>query len=89
MRTKLESLTAREREEMQFHSEERALERIHVLEVRKLDLVLQKEANRIAGLLKLPKLIIMLPVIFVLALAVVVRAGRGKDIKEELESIFK
>lgn len=89
MRTKLESLTAREREEMLFYSEERAMEREHEKSVRQLELAVEKELNKFNSLLRLPKLLVLLPVLPLVAIAIIVNAIKGEEPSDKIINLFK
>lgn len=88
MRTELKSLTDKEREEMLFYSEERAEERVHEIKVRELELAVEKELTKLKTILKIPRMLIMTPVMMVVAIAVVVNALKGKD-QGEILNLFK
>jgi hypothetical protein len=84
-----EQLTPRESVIMETESEERRLAREHALAMKRVEIEAQKLEVRWAAWLKLPALIIKLPLLILVGIGLVVALARKTDIPEEFWNIIK
>lgn len=89
MRHKLESLTAREREEMQYYADERELERQHAIKVKELELAVEKEISKFKTLLRLPRLLLLLPILPLVVIVLIINAIRNQEPSDKIINLFK
>jgi hypothetical protein len=90
IRTELrETLTPRERAELDWEREYAKLQVEYGTKVQELDLEVRKLEAKWSSLLRLPLAVVLLPVKLIMALAVPISAVSGKQVPEKLWELLK
>lgn len=89
MKYRLDELTAREREEFEQEKELATLQAEYQLKYKAIDFELKKLEARWTSWLRLPALIILLPVKFIMAFAIPISVITKKDLPEAYWQFMK
>lgn len=89
MRTNSEHLTPREVQEIQYEKEAWERQAQHQIALKNLEIQVMKEEARWGAWIKLPKLVILLPVLLLLVIPLSIYAATKQEVPEFYQRFFK